>query len=381
MGLSRGRVSGGLLGLAISVGAAGSRSATSRCTRSAGAARGALLVPRAGVRRARRGRRVPRRALAGDVPDRRAAGVHGDVLGARARHSSRTTSCRRGSVRSRAWPRSLARRGCDARRCSRRSWSSACSTSRRSRLIAAVTLPLVPAGSLRRNLWIASAVIFVVIAVMLLGVASAAASARSCDRLLHRLPRDRRRARRSARVASLRAGIDSLRDRRVARDRDGLVARELDRARASRTTSCCPMFDTGAPWHAAVLCPARHEPRDGRAVVGRRRSASSRSPRRRRSTAYGVPGALALSFALVLHAVNIVPTLAARRGRARAGGFVRPRARASGPGGRDRCAMIRDRAADQCAPHLRGPARRHGRGVPGGTRARRVAAASPSPAT
>ena len=61
-------------------------------------------------------------------------------------------------------------------------------------LIAAVTLPLVPAGSLRRNLWIAVAVIFVVIAVILLGVASSRVRS-LVDTARAAAARDRRRAR------------------------------------------------------------------------------------------------------------------------------------------------------------------------------------------
>ena len=48
-------------------------------------------------------------------------------------------------------------------------------------------------------------------------------------------------------------------------------------------------------------------------------------------TAYGVPAALALSFALVLHAVNILPDASARRDRARAGRVCPVASSCSGP--------------------------------------------------
>ncbi len=68
------------------------------------------------------------------------------------------------------------------------------------------------------------------------------------------------------------------------------------------------MFDTGAPWEAAVLALlatnlAMVVPSSA-ASIGVFEVAAKAS-----LTAYGVPAALALSFALVLHAVNILPTL------------------------------------------------------------------------
>ena len=172
-------------------------------------------------------------------------------------------------------------------------------------LIAAVTLPLVPAGSLRRNLWIAVAVIFVVIAVILLGVASPRVRT-LVDRLVRRLPLiGGPRGERT--VASLRAGIDSLHDKRVAAIVMGWSLASWI-ALALSNYFVLSMFDTGAPWEAAVLALlatnlAMVVPSSA-ASIGVFEVAAKAS-----LTAYGVPGALALSFALVLHAVNILPTL------------------------------------------------------------------------
>lgn len=172
-------------------------------------------------------------------------------------------------------------------------------------LIAAVTLPLVPAGSLRRNLWIAVAVIFVVIAVILLGVASPRVRT-LVDRLVRRLPLiGGPRGERT--VASLRAGIDSLHDKRVAAIVMGWSLASWI-ALAVSNYFVLSMFDTGAPWEAAVLALlatnlAMVVPSSA-ASIGVFEVAAKAS-----LTAYGVPGALALSFALVLHAVNILPTL------------------------------------------------------------------------
>jgi uncharacterized protein (TIRG00374 family) len=168
-------------------------------------------------------------------------------------------------------------------------------------LIAAVTLPLVPAGSLRRNLWIAVAVIFVVIAIILLGVASTRVRS-----LVRRLPViGGERGERT--VASLRAGIDSLHDKRVAAIVMGWSLASWA-ALALSNYFVLSMFDTGAPWEAAVLALlatnlAMVVPSSA-ASIGVFEVAAKAS-----LTAYGVPGALALSFALVLHAVNILPTL------------------------------------------------------------------------
>ena len=72
------------------------------------------------------------------------------------------------------------------------------------------------------------------------------------------------------------------------------------------------MFDTGAPWHAAYLRCSRPTWR----WSCRRRPASIgvfEVAAQAALTAYGVPAALALSFALVLHAVNIIPYLSSGR--------------------------------------------------------------------
>jgi uncharacterized membrane protein YbhN (UPF0104 family) len=68
------------------------------------------------------------------------------------------------------------------------------------------------------------------------------------------------------------------------------------------------MFDTGAPWHAAVISLLA----TNLAMVVPSSAASIgvfEVAARASLTLYGVPPALALSFALVLHAVNVIPTL------------------------------------------------------------------------
>jgi uncharacterized protein (TIRG00374 family) len=172
-------------------------------------------------------------------------------------------------------------------------------------LIALVTLPLVPSGSLRRNLWIACAVIFVAVFGIMLGVASARARSLG-ERLVRRLPVIGG-ARGERTVASLRAGLDSLHDKRV-------LAIVMGWSLASWTALgvsnyfVLSMFDTGAPWHAAVLALLA----TNLAMVVPSSAASIgvfEVAARASLTAYGVPAALALSFGLVLHAVNIIPTL------------------------------------------------------------------------
>jgi uncharacterized protein (TIRG00374 family) len=172
-------------------------------------------------------------------------------------------------------------------------------------VIAAVTLPLAPAGALRRNLEIATVVIFAVIVVLLLAVASARVRGLG-EQLVRRLPvvgggRGERT------VSSLRAGLDSLRDRRV-------LAVVMFWSLASWVALgvsnyfVLSMFDTGAPWHAAVIALLA----TNLAMVVPSSAASIgvfEVAARESLTLYGVPAALALSFALVLHAVNILPTL------------------------------------------------------------------------
>ncbi len=174
-------------------------------------------------------------------------------------------------------------------------------------LIGAVTVPLMPAGSLRRNLTIAIIVIFVALAALLVALASRRLRT-IAERLVRRLPvvggdRGDRTAR------SLRAGVDSLRDRRT-------LAIVLVWSLASWIALAVSnwfvlqMFDTGAPWHAAVIAVlatnlAMIVPSSA-ASIGVFEIAARES-----LTAYGVPAALALSFALVLHAINILPTLPA----------------------------------------------------------------------
>jgi glycosyltransferase 2 family protein len=174
-------------------------------------------------------------------------------------------------------------------------------------VIAACTLPFAPSGSLRRNLAIATVVIFAALALLLLAVASAGIRALG-QRLVRKLPvLGGERGERT--VGSLRAGIDSLRDRRA-------LASVMSWSLASwillsvSNWFVLKMFDTGAPWHAAVISMLA----TNLAMVVPSSAASIgvfEVAARASLTLYGVPAALGLSFALVLHAVNVIPTLPA----------------------------------------------------------------------
>jgi uncharacterized protein (TIRG00374 family) len=172
-------------------------------------------------------------------------------------------------------------------------------------VIAAVTLPLAPSGSLRRNLTLATIAIFAVLAVLLLTLASSHVRVLGV-KLLHRLPvLGGDRGTRS--IASLRAGIDSLRDRRsLAIVMGWSLASWI--ALSVSNYFVLSMFDTGAPWQAAVISMlatnlAMVVPSSA-ASIGVFEVAAKAS-----LTLYGVPAGIALSFALVLHAVNVIPTL------------------------------------------------------------------------
>jgi uncharacterized protein (TIRG00374 family) len=172
-------------------------------------------------------------------------------------------------------------------------------------LIAAVTLPLAPSGSLRRNLTIATIVIFVAFAILLAGVTSARMRALGA-RVIHRIPvLGGTRGERT--IGSLRAGIDSLRDKRTL---SVVMAWSLASwlSLALSNYFVLSMFDTGAPWHAAVISLLA----TNLAMVVPSSAASIgvfEVAARASLTLYGVPAALALSFGLVLHAVNVIPTL------------------------------------------------------------------------
>ena len=172
-------------------------------------------------------------------------------------------------------------------------------------LIAAVTLPLTPSGSLRRNLTIATIVIFVAFAILLAGVTSARMRALGA-RVIHRIPvLGGTRGERT--IGSLRAGIDSLRDKRTL---SVVMAWSLASwlSLALSNYFVLSMFDTGAPWHAAVISLLA----TNLAMVVPSSAASIgvfEVAARASLTLYGVPAALALSFGLVLHAVNVIPTL------------------------------------------------------------------------
>jgi hypothetical protein len=172
-------------------------------------------------------------------------------------------------------------------------------------VLGVLVLPLAPSGSLRRNLAIAVVVIFAALAAVLLALASRPLRALA-ERLILRLPVvGGERGTRT--VASLRAGVDSLRDVRTL----AIVMLWSLASWISLAVSnwfVLKMFDTGAPWHAAVLALiatnlAMIVPSSA-ASIGVFEVAARES-----LTAYGVPAALALSFALVLHAINILPTL------------------------------------------------------------------------
>jgi glycosyltransferase 2 family protein len=172
-------------------------------------------------------------------------------------------------------------------------------------LLGAVTVPLMPSGSLRRNLTIAIVVIAVALCCMLVAIASRRVR-RLIESIVRRLPVvGGERGERTAR--SLRAGVESLRDRRTLAI---VMAWSLGSwvALAVSNWFVLQMFDTGAPWHAAVISVLA----TNLAMVVPSSAASIgvfEIAARSSLTAYGVPAALALSFALVLHAINILPTL------------------------------------------------------------------------
>jgi uncharacterized protein (TIRG00374 family) len=172
-------------------------------------------------------------------------------------------------------------------------------------LIAAVTLPLAPSGSLRRNLTIATIVIFAAFAILLAGLTSARVRALGA-RVIHRIP-VLGGARGERTIGSLRSGIDSLRDTRALLTVMGWsLASWLSLSVSNYFV--LSMFDTGAPWHAAVISLLA----TNLAMVVPSSAASIgvfEVAARASLTLYGVPPALALSFALVLHAVNVIPTL------------------------------------------------------------------------
>jgi uncharacterized protein (TIRG00374 family) len=172
-------------------------------------------------------------------------------------------------------------------------------------LIAAVTLPLAPSGSLRRNLTIATIVIFAAFAILLAALTSSRVRALGV-RVIRRIP-VLGGARGERTIGSLRAGIDSLRDTRT-------LVIVLAWSLASWSSLALSnyfvlsMFDTGAPWHAAVISLLA----TNLAMVVPSSAASIgvfEVAARASLTLYGVPAALALSFALLLHAVNVIPTL------------------------------------------------------------------------
>jgi uncharacterized protein (TIRG00374 family) len=172
-------------------------------------------------------------------------------------------------------------------------------------LLGALTVPLMPSGSLRRNLTIAIVVIFVALCCLLVAIASRRVR-RGVESIVRRLPvvggdRGERTAR------SLRAGVESLRDRRTLAIVMGWSLGSWV-ALAVSNWFVLQMFDTGAPWHAAVISVLA----TNLAMVVPSSAASIgvfEIAARSSLTAYGVPAALALSFALVLHAINILPTL------------------------------------------------------------------------
>ena len=161
-----------------------------------------------------------------------------------------------------------------------------------------------------------------------------------------------------------------------ARDRDGLVARELDRARALellRAARCSTRARPGTRRVISLLATnlAMVVPSSA-ASIGVFEVAAQRVADAVRR-AGGARAELRARAARREHH----PDPAAGRRRARAGRLVGRELMSGSAGagatdprkGRVGCyAMISHRAADQCAPDLRGPARRHGRGVPGGAR-------------
>ncbi|MDX6568556.1 MAG: glycosyltransferase 2 family protein [Gaiellales bacterium] len=172
-------------------------------------------------------------------------------------------------------------------------------------LIAAVTLPLAPSGSLRRNLTIATVVIFAAFVTLLAGLTSARVRALGA-RTIRRIP-VLGGARGERTIGSLRAGIDSLRDRRTLAIVMGWSLASWIALSVSNYF-VLSMFNTGAPWHAAVISMLA----TNLAMVVPSSAASIgvfEVAARASLTLYGVPAALALSFALVLHAVNVIPTL------------------------------------------------------------------------
>jgi hypothetical protein len=174
-------------------------------------------------------------------------------------------------------------------------------------LLALVALPLAPAGSLRRNLGIAVVVIGGAVILLLLAIASARVRALTV-RLVRRLPAmGGERGDRT--LGSLRVGVAALNDGPT------LVVVMLWSiaswtALAASNWCVLQMFDTGAPWHAALISVLA----TNLAMVVPSSAASIgvfEVAARESLTTYGVPASLALSFALVLHAINILPTLPA----------------------------------------------------------------------
>ena len=172
-------------------------------------------------------------------------------------------------------------------------------------IIAAIALPFAPSGSLRRNLAIATVVIFALLAFLLVTLASShvrAFGVGSCAAC-------RSSEASAARAASSRSARASSRCATGARSRIVLgwsLASWI--ALAVSNYFVLAMFDTGAPWDAAVISMlatnlAMVVPSSA-ASIGVFEVAAKAS-----LTLYGVPAGTALSFALVLHAVNVIPTL------------------------------------------------------------------------
>jgi uncharacterized membrane protein YbhN (UPF0104 family) len=164
----------------------------------------------------------------------------------------------------------------------------------------------LPSGNLVRDLVLASAVILVVSAV-LVGLLALNPMRRRALALLHRLPFvGSERALRTARSVAL--GLGSLRQARLAFP---VAALSLASWLMLGVSNWCVLqaFAVGAPWHAAVFVLvatnlAMALP-SGAGAIGVFEWAAQAA-----LVAYGVPKELALSAALVLHAVNILPALA-----------------------------------------------------------------------
>jgi glycosyltransferase 2 family protein len=161
----------------------------------------------------------------------------------------------------------------------------------------------LPSGHLARDLVIASAVILA-LSVLLVGVLALAPVRRRAVQVLHRLPfLGSERALRTARSVAL--GLGSLRQARLA-----LPVAVLSMASwlVLALSNWCVLqaFSIDAPWHAAVFVLvatnlAMALP-SGAGAIGVFEWAAQAA-----LVAYGVPKELALSAALVIHVVNIVP--------------------------------------------------------------------------